>query len=373
MTDLERAPAALQPFGESELATRTRALDWSATPLGPIDAWPQSLRTIVDMLLTSRFSMWMGWGPALTFFYNDAYQRDTLGVKHPWALGRPFREVWAEISARPRAAHPQRAGDGAGDVGRGAAPVPSAERLRGGDVPHVLVQPAPGRRGPDRRAAERRRRGDRTGDRRAAAHGVARSRGEARASAPYARRWSRRWLDRIAARVELAPEQVFPTDELLDHVPLLVDGIADYLERPDRGARRRRAGDRARRWSSARCATRRASTRTRSSRSTRSSAAILFAFLASGRRVAAGVLAERDRWRAGTACRTPSRVIRQATTDALPAAAGRAGERARGAAAPLQPHGVARAEEPRRRDPRRGGAAAGAVAGGRASASVSCA
>jgi PAS fold len=41
--------------------------------------------------------MWMGWGPDLTFLYNDAYARMTLGKKHPWALGRPSREVWAEI------------------------------------------------------------------------------------------------------------------------------------------------------------------------------------------------------------------------------------------------------------------------------------
>ena len=41
-----------------------------------------------------------------------------------------------------------------------------------------------------------------------------------------------RWLDRIVARVSMRREQVFPTDELLDHVPLLIDGIADYLENP---------------------------------------------------------------------------------------------------------------------------------------------
>ena len=40
--------------------------------------------------------MWIGWGPELTFFYNDAYQ-PTLGTKHPWALGKPSREVWKEI------------------------------------------------------------------------------------------------------------------------------------------------------------------------------------------------------------------------------------------------------------------------------------
>src|SRR4051794_24985352 len=41
--------------------------------------------------------MWMAWGPELTFFCNDAYRRDTLGAKYPWALGRPADEVWAEI------------------------------------------------------------------------------------------------------------------------------------------------------------------------------------------------------------------------------------------------------------------------------------
>jgi signal transduction histidine kinase len=43
-----------------------------------------------------------------------------------------------------------------------------------------------------------------------------------------------RWLDRISTRVRLHPNRVFPTDELLDHVPLLIDGVADYLENPAR-------------------------------------------------------------------------------------------------------------------------------------------
>ncbi|MDQ2588334.1 SpoIIE family protein phosphatase [Saccharothrix yanglingensis] len=73
------------------------SVDWAATPLGPPADWPQSLRTAVSILLSSRFSMWMAWGPELTFFCNDAYRRDTLGRKYPWALGRPAREVWAEI------------------------------------------------------------------------------------------------------------------------------------------------------------------------------------------------------------------------------------------------------------------------------------
>jgi PAS domain S-box-containing protein len=73
------------------------AVDWAATPLGPVDTWPQSLRSVVRLVLTSRFSMWMAWGPELTFFCNDAYRRDTLGSKYPWALGRPASVVWSEI------------------------------------------------------------------------------------------------------------------------------------------------------------------------------------------------------------------------------------------------------------------------------------
>src|SRR3954468_9001024 len=83
--------------GHSELATLMRARDWSQTPVGPVASWPESLRTTVRIMLTSRFAMWMGWGPELTFFYNDAYGAMSLGAKHPWALGRPAREVWAEI------------------------------------------------------------------------------------------------------------------------------------------------------------------------------------------------------------------------------------------------------------------------------------
>ena len=78
------------------MAERIRALDWSSTPLGPMNQWPQSLRTVVNILLSSRYQMWMAWGSDLTMFYNDAY-KPTLGMKHPWALGKPAGEVWAEI------------------------------------------------------------------------------------------------------------------------------------------------------------------------------------------------------------------------------------------------------------------------------------
>jgi len=82
---------------DEEMARRTAAFPWLNTALGPASEWPQSLRTAVRIMLTSRFAMWMGWGRDLTFFYNDAYRVMTLGSKHPWALGRPTREVWAEI------------------------------------------------------------------------------------------------------------------------------------------------------------------------------------------------------------------------------------------------------------------------------------
>ena len=71
--------------------------DWPRTPLGSPEEWPPALSMFVRVMLSSRFSMWMAWGPELTFFCNDAYRRDTLGTKYPWALGRPAREVWAEI------------------------------------------------------------------------------------------------------------------------------------------------------------------------------------------------------------------------------------------------------------------------------------
>jgi len=103
--------------GAGEVGRHHAAVDWSATPLGPPDGWPQSLRTVVGMLLTSRFSMWMAWGPDLTFFCNDAYRRDTLGTKYPWALGRSAREVWAEIwpDIGPRIATVLRTGEATWD------------------------------------------------------------------------------------------------------------------------------------------------------------------------------------------------------------------------------------------------------------------
>ncbi len=82
--------------GESQMARQMRAQDWAATPLGDPSGWPDGLKIPLRMLLTSRFEMWLGWGPDLNFFYNDSYI-PTLGIKHPAMLGEPFRKVWAEV------------------------------------------------------------------------------------------------------------------------------------------------------------------------------------------------------------------------------------------------------------------------------------
>ncbi|MBM0104831.1 response regulator [Steroidobacter sp. S1-65] len=94
-SELEAARASLFRGG-GELGELMQGMDWQATPLGPPQRWPQSLRSIIRMMLTSRFQMWLGWGPELAFLYNDAY-RPTMGVKHPWGLARPASIVWKEI------------------------------------------------------------------------------------------------------------------------------------------------------------------------------------------------------------------------------------------------------------------------------------
>ncbi|MGN6388775.1 MAG: EAL domain-containing protein [Burkholderiaceae bacterium] len=82
--------------GRTDMAERMRAHDWTRSPLGDPRAWPQALRTIVGLMLGSRFPMFVAWGPELGFLYNDAYSA-ILGAKHPDALGRRFEDIWSEI------------------------------------------------------------------------------------------------------------------------------------------------------------------------------------------------------------------------------------------------------------------------------------
>ena len=80
------------------MARRCREFDWSTTPLGPVEAWSQSLRTTVATLLMSRHPMFLWWGPELVQIYNDAYRPSFgSGGRHPRALGAKGREFWTEI------------------------------------------------------------------------------------------------------------------------------------------------------------------------------------------------------------------------------------------------------------------------------------
>lgn len=82
--------------GGGEMGKLIRSTDWASTQLGPIESWPQSLRSAVSILLPSKAQIAMFWGPDLITLYNDAY-RPVLGKKHPGALGLPIREVWSEL------------------------------------------------------------------------------------------------------------------------------------------------------------------------------------------------------------------------------------------------------------------------------------
>lgn len=94
MRDIEHATTAW-PVGGGEMGVLVRAHDWSATPLGPIEAWPQSLKTSVDLVLNAEVPMTVWWGAALVQIYNDAYA-SIVGTRHPGILGRPGREAWSD-------------------------------------------------------------------------------------------------------------------------------------------------------------------------------------------------------------------------------------------------------------------------------------
>ena len=78
------------------MARLIREKDWAATPLGPLQAWPQPLRSSLSISLRSSTASGVFWGPDHLFLYNDAWAA-YLGNRHPWALGRPVREVMEDI------------------------------------------------------------------------------------------------------------------------------------------------------------------------------------------------------------------------------------------------------------------------------------
>ena len=84
--------------GGGKMGSLIRSKDWNSTSLGSINQWPQSLLIILDIMLSSKFPMFLWWGKELTCFYNDSY-RPSLGNygKHPSILGLPAKEAWSEI------------------------------------------------------------------------------------------------------------------------------------------------------------------------------------------------------------------------------------------------------------------------------------
>jgi PAS domain S-box-containing protein len=80
----------------TEIARLLAELDWSRSPIGDPEGWPQSLKTTVGLMLAAQAQIVLFWGPEFVALYNDSYA-PTIGDKHPRALGRPARENWAEL------------------------------------------------------------------------------------------------------------------------------------------------------------------------------------------------------------------------------------------------------------------------------------
>src|SRR3954464_3895843 len=80
--------------GGGEMGRLVRSMDWTSTPLGPIETWPQSLRTTVSLCLASNFPISLVWGPQHVQIYNDGYW-PICGGKHPQSMGQDFSECWA--------------------------------------------------------------------------------------------------------------------------------------------------------------------------------------------------------------------------------------------------------------------------------------
>ena len=125
------------------MGARMREFDWARTSLGPVESWPQSLRSTLSMLLPSKAQIILFWGPEFIVFYNDAY-RPVFGGKHPSMLGKPGREAWIEIW--DGVLHDLLAGvvrSGEAFWAKDLLFTTRAARLRGRDVLRRVVRPGP--------------------------------------------------------------------------------------------------------------------------------------------------------------------------------------------------------------------------------------
>src|SRR5580692_4628349 len=92
-----------------EMARRFHEFDWSATPIGAAEFWPESWRNAVQIILDSSFPTALAIGREhLIYFYNDAFIPLAGASRHPAALGLPvpvaWKEIW-EVILSPRFAH----------------------------------------------------------------------------------------------------------------------------------------------------------------------------------------------------------------------------------------------------------------------------
>ncbi|MGB4074674.1 hypothetical protein [Pseudomonas sp.] len=86
--------------GGYEMGALMREMSWSKIKLGPIETWPNSLKTMLGVVLCSRFPMLLWWGPELLHLYNDAY-RPILRDKHPASLASPAAQIWPRSGTLP--------------------------------------------------------------------------------------------------------------------------------------------------------------------------------------------------------------------------------------------------------------------------------
>jgi signal transduction histidine kinase len=103
-----------------EMARRFREFDWSATPIGPAESWPESWRNAVQIILDSSFPTALGLGREhLIYFYNDAFIPVAGPSRHPAGLGQPvplaWKEIWEDI-LKPRFDHTLTTGDPTGEA-----------------------------------------------------------------------------------------------------------------------------------------------------------------------------------------------------------------------------------------------------------------
>ena len=211
------------------MAQRIRAMDWSATPLGPIDRWSPTLRATVRLMLANRFPHLLWWGPELIQLYNDAYI-PVPGTKHPKALGQAGPRVLAGDLAHHTAADRDALQRRARDLdGRHPSRDPPA-RVPRGDSLHHRLQPRARRS----RAARDRRRARHHPRDHPAGHPGAAPRGAGRARRPLRRGEDRRGSVRRRRRGPEPPSQGRPLCAGLPRRGGRLDG-------PPRGCRGRRA------------------------------------------------------------------------------------------------------------------------------------